>query len=165
MPMGCSVSCSTWVKFSSFLEWLLKFSSKRGKTMHYLDDSLFVGRDGTGDCLSLMDTFHDLCHFLSVPIAPEITEGPTKSLVVLGLQIDSVAQTVTIPLEKLVEIREKIKTVMQMKKVSLKQLQSLIGSLNFACRAIAPGRAFLRRLIGSTISLKAPHMSQGSMPT
>ena len=47
---------------------------------------------------------------------------------------------------------------MQMKKVSLKQLQSLIGSLNFACRAIAPGRAFLRWLIGSTIALKAPHL-------
>ena len=99
---------------------------------------LFVGRDCTGDCLLLMDTFHDLCHCLGVPIAPEKTEGPTKSLVFLGLQIDSVAQTVTIPLEKLMEIREKIKTVMQMKKVSLKQLQSLIGSLNFACRAIAP---------------------------
>jgi hypothetical protein len=66
-------------------------------------------------------------------------------------------QTITIPDEKLVEIREKIKTVLQMKKVSLKQLQSLIGSLNFACRAIAPGRAFLRRLIGYTISLRAPH--------
>ena len=34
-------------------------------------------------------------------------EGPTKSLVFLGLQIDSVAQTVTIPLEKLMEIRGK----------------------------------------------------------
>ena len=98
-----------------------------------------------------------MCQGLGVPIAPEKTEGPTKSLFFLGLQIDSVAQTVTIPLEKLMEIREKIETVMHMKKVSLKQLQSLIGSLNFACRAIAPGRAFLRRLIGSTISLKAPH--------
>ena len=107
MPMGCSVSCSTWVKFSSFLEWLLLFSSTRGKTMHYLDDTLFVGKDGTGDCLSLMDTFHDMCLGLGVPIAPEKTEGPTKSLVFLGLQIDSVSQTVTIPPEKLMEIKEK----------------------------------------------------------
>ena len=41
--------------------------------------------------------------------------------------------------------------------MSLKELQSLNGSLNFACRAVAPGRAFLRRLIGSTIPLKAAH--------
>jgi hypothetical protein len=68
--------------------------------MHYLGDSLFVGKDGTGDCLSLMDTFHDLCHCLGVPIAPEKMEGPTKSLVFLGLQIDSVTQTVAIPYEK-----------------------------------------------------------------
>jgi hypothetical protein len=62
MSMRCSVSCSTWVKFSCFIKWLLKFSSARGKTMHYLDDYLFVGRDGTGDCLSLMDMLHNMCH-------------------------------------------------------------------------------------------------------
>ena len=157
MPMGASVSCSTWVKFSSFLEWLLKSSSPRGRTMHYLDDTLFVGQEGTQDCLTLMNNFHELCHYLGVPIAPEKTEGPKKVLIFLGLQLDSVRQTVTIPLEKLLEIKEKIKTVMHMNKVSLQQLQSLIGSLNFACRAVAPGRAFLRRLIGATIALKKSH--------
>jgi hypothetical protein len=109
------------VKFSSFIEWLLKFSSDRGKTMHYLDDYLFVGRDGSGDCLSLMDKFHYVCHFLGVPIAPEKNEDPVKSLVFLGLQIDSIKQTVTIPSEKLVENHETITTILQMKKVSLKQ--------------------------------------------
>jgi hypothetical protein len=53
-------------------------------------------------------------------------------------------QTITIPLNKLKEIEEKIKAVLNKSKVTLKELQSLIGSLNFACRAVAPGRAFLR---------------------
>ena len=42
-------------------------------------------------------------------------------------------------------------------KCTLKEVQSIIGSLNFACRAIAPGRAFLRRLIGSIKKLTKPH--------
>ena len=33
------------------------------------------------------------------------------------------------------------------KKVSLKEMQSLIGLLNFTCSVVIPGRTFLRRLI------------------
>jgi hypothetical protein len=112
--------------------------------MHYLDDYFFVERGHSGDCQSLRDTFHKVCHYLGVPIAPEKREGPVRNSVFLGLKIDSIEQTFTIPQEKLVEIRVKISTVLQMKKVTLKQLQSRIGSLNCACRAIAPGIAFLR---------------------
>ena len=44
---------------------------------------------------------------------------------------------------------------MHSKKISLRQLQSLIGLLNFACQVVAPGRAFCRRLIDA--SVKKPH--------
>jgi hypothetical protein len=42
------------------------------------------------------------------------------------------------------------------KKVTLKDLQSLIGLLNFACSVIVPGRAFLRRLIDLTQGMQKP---------
>jgi hypothetical protein len=72
------------------------------------------------------------------------TEGHVTEIVFLGLKIDTKKQTVTIPAGKLEEMVQKIKSVLKLSKVTLKQLQSLIGSLNFACRAVAPGRAFLR---------------------
>ena len=43
------------------------------------------------------------------------------------------------------------------KKVSLRQLQSLIGSLNFACKVVNPGRTFLHRLIDLTNGVYKPH--------
>ena len=46
MPMGCSVSCSTWVQFSTSLKWFVKLERGTGATMHYLDDFLFVGHWG-----------------------------------------------------------------------------------------------------------------------
>ena len=46
---------------------------------------------------------------------------------------------------------------MKKKKCTLKQMQSLIGSLNFACRAIIPGRPFCRRLINAICGLTQPH--------
>ena len=33
----------------------------------------------------------------------------------------------------------------------------MIGTLNFACRVVAPGRAFLRRLIDLTVGLTRPN--------
>ncbi|XP_068723346.1 uncharacterized protein [Montipora capricornis] len=41
--------------------------------------------------------------------------------------------------------------------VKLKELQSLIGLLNFTCQVIVPGRAFLRRLIDLTKGVRQPH--------
>ena len=46
------------------------------------------------------------------------------------------------------------KNFLKRKKVTLKELQSLIGCLNFACSIVVPGRAFLRRLIDLTIGIK-----------
>ena len=43
------------------------------------------------------------------------------------------------------------------KKLKLRYLQSLIEKLNFACRAIVPGRAFCRRLIVATCGVKEYH--------
>lgn len=43
---------------------------------------------------------------------------------------------------------------MEQSKLTLKQLQSIIGLLNFACNVVLPGRAFLRRLIDLTIGVK-----------
>ena len=118
--MGCSVSCSTWVKFSSFIQWLAQTEAQTGLVMHYLDDYLFIGKKGSRDCRILLETFHLICQHLGVPIAHEKTEGPITKIVFLGLEIDSVNQTITIPLNKLKEIEEKIKAVLKKSKVTLK---------------------------------------------
>lgn len=41
--------------------------------------------------------------------------------------------------------------------MSLQELQSLIGLLNFACAVVPPGRTFLRRLIDLTKGLQKPY--------
>ena len=53
-------------------------------------------------------------------------------------------------------MRELILQFLSRKKVTLKELQSLIGLLNFACSIIKPGRVFLRRLINLTIGVTKP---------
>jgi hypothetical protein len=43
------------------------------------------------------------------------------------------------------------------KSATLQELQSLIGTLNFSCQVIAPGRAFLQRIINLTRGVSKPH--------
>lgn len=43
------------------------------------------------------------------------------------------------------------------KKAFLREIQSIVGLLNFACSVITPGRPFLRRLIDLTIGIHSPY--------
>ena len=157
MPFGCSIACKTFESFSTFLEFVVARQASAGKLLHYLDDFLFGGKSGTNQCAHIMSLFQEKMKLLGVPIADKKTEGPTTRICFLGLEIDTEEFVVRIPLPKIEEITSKIQELLLREKCKLKQMQSLIGSLNFACRAIVPGRPFCRRLINATCGLKKPH--------
>ena len=157
MPFGCSISCQTWELFATFLEFCVRRASPCGSLLHYLDDFLFGGKKDTNDCTFIMSVFMDKMQLLGVPIASDKTEGPTTKLSFLGLELDSEEMTIRIPMGKIAEIRQKIVSMLARKKCTLREMQSLIGSLNFACRAVVPGRPFCRRLINAICGLTKPH--------
>ena len=51
---------------------------------------------------------------------------------------------------------DSIKHFLCWKKITLRELQSLIGLLNFTCSVIVHGQTFLRRLIDLTVGVKCP---------
>ena len=92
-----------------------------------------------------------------MPLAVEKTLGPVQVITYLGLEIDTVSQQVRVPAVKVDALCNKIHAALCKKKLSLVDLQSLVGSLNFVCRAVSPGRAFLRQLIALSRGLSKPH--------
>lgn len=156
LPFGCAISCRTFEIFATFLEFAVKRRMDSGKLLHYLDD--FLGGDRSySACKKLMDTFQICMAELNVPLAEDKTEGPAEVLCFLGLELDSIHMVVRIPQEKIGELLQKIELVLSKEKVTLRQMQSLIGSLNFCCRAIIPGRPFCRRLINAICGLTKPY--------
>ena len=153
LPFSCAICCSHFEQVAAFLEFAVKRRMKSGELLHYLDD--FLGGD-TSACEKLMDIFRTCMADLCVPLAEEKPEGPTEVLCFLGLELDSIHMVVRIPRDKIEELVEKNhvnsdKThILTKQKVTLRQMQSLIGSLNFCCRAIIPGRLFL---VGSSVRL------------
>lgn len=89
LPFGCSISCATFEKFSTFLEFAVRRRSPVGELLHYLDDFLFGGRKNTKDCELIMGHFELCMSELGVPVAKEKTEGPTTIICFLGLELDS----------------------------------------------------------------------------
>lgn len=64
--------------------------------------------------------------------------APTTQLTIYGIEVDSIAMECRLPHDKIVKIQEKLEGFCKRKKVQLKELQSLIGLLNFACSVIVP---------------------------
>lgn len=98
-----------------------------------------------------------LAEELGVPLVNDKTEGPVTTMTYLGIKLDTLAQTSRLPTEKLVALEELIEQTLPLRKVTLRQIQSLLGHLNFACRVVSPGRPFCGRLGKLAAGLRLPH--------
>ena len=92
---------------------------------------------------------------LGVPIAPKKTVKPTQIIEFIGM--DSVKLEARLPQDKVEHIKEALSEWECKKTCTLKELQSLIGTLNFACKVVPPGRPFLQRMIALTKGIQKPH--------
>ncbi|KAM3929144.1 LOW QUALITY PROTEIN: uncharacterized protein RB166_006928 [Leptodactylus fuscus] len=156
LPMGCSISCHLFEMFTSFLEWVVRSETGSRAIIHYLDDFLFVAPGGDDRCQFLLDTFRSLMFRFGVPLSLEKTEGPCTVLSFLGIELDSVAMVFRLPREKLEKLSGLLDGFMGVRKVTLLQMQSLLGLLVFACRIMPMGRAFCRRLSLATRGVSMP---------
>ena len=88
--------------FSALTDTMMWFLNKRGveTALHYLDDFLILGSPGSTACQEALDITLALCGELGFPIAPEKTEGPSSSLVFLGIEIDTERQILCLPDDK-----------------------------------------------------------------
>lgn len=157
LPQGASISCSLFEKFSTALHWVTELTSGNSNILHYLDDFLFGGEANSPTCQETLETFKKICSDWGVPLAEDKTVQPTEILTFLGIEFDTLKMEMRLPGEKLTNLKQTLQLFLHSKKVTLRQLQSLIGLLNFACQVIAPGRAFCRRLIDATCNIRKPH--------
>ncbi|XP_062572703.1 uncharacterized protein LOC134234654 [Saccostrea cucullata] len=144
LPMGCSISCALWEKFAHFIQWVVEEKTGVHTLNHYLDDFIFAGYT-LETCNLLMLSFKNTCSAFGIPLAEEKTEGPKSVLQFLGIEIDTDKMVVRIPEEKIIDLEKLLLDMLQKTKVTLRELQSLVGSLIFCAKAIPSARAFNRR--------------------
>ena len=94
---------------------------------------------------------------LGIPVAINKTQGPDTVLEFMGILLDSDKMEAKIPHDKVEWIQISLAAFQHRKSCTLKELQSLIGTLNFACRVVPPSRPFLQRMIKLTRNISQPH--------
>ena len=114
---------------------------------HYLDDFIVWGKPGSPQCQKALNVVKRTCARLEAPLAGHKTVGPTTCLTFLGIMIDTMANELRLPPEKLARLRAVTSEWGDRKVCSRKELESLVGILNHACKVVRPGRSFLRRML------------------
>ena len=157
LPMGLGLSCQLFEEIATALHWIMLNKFNAPGLVHILDDFLFVGPPERNVCSDALDNFLCLCTNIGVPIKHTKTVKPCTCLTFLGIELDSEMMEARLPQDKLSKIKELLHKYLKCSKITLREIQSLVGVLNFACSVIVPGRCFLRRLISLTKGLRRPH--------
>ena len=117
---------------------------------------IFFGALDTSECAEALKLSLSLCERLGVPISRMKVEGPATVLSFLGILLDMVAFELKLPDDKLRRLKSLIQQWKSRKSCTKRELLSLIGQLQHACRVVRPGRTFLRRMI--TLSTRAKYI-------
>ncbi len=156
LPMGCSSSCRLFESFSDSIVHILKTKYEVEYIIKVLDDFLFLSKSEQ-KCQAALNAFLDLCSKADIPVAHKKTTLPCNCLVFLGLEIDTAMMEVRLPKDKLCSYAMTIDKVLLQDQITLRDLRSIVGKLQYSTSVVRCGKAFLRRLINMQIGMSKPY--------
>ena len=147
LPFGASRSP---LIFHSITQAVRAIMAKKGYNtiVCYLDDFLIIAST-YDECLEALNVLLQLLRELGFHINYNKLEGPCQRLVFLGIVLDSVSMTLSIPQRKMDEVKEYLQSFYASRKVTKRNIQQLAGKLNWISQCIWGGRFYMRRLIDS----------------
>jgi hypothetical protein len=153
LPFGLRTAPYIFDLFAKALHWILDSqASPEFETIHYLDDFLGVGPAGVGPASAASEfsrQFEYICNYLGLRIKE--SKSITGTIADFGgIELDTLAMEARLPPAKLQKATELVEHALKKGKLSLPELQSLIGFLSFCCKVVPLGRSFLRRLYDAT---------------
>ena len=156
LPFGCRSSPFLFCSVSNALLWIIQNITHHDAILCYVDGLFFINRPASDHFLSLISRMLSLCTELGVPVASEKTEWPDTARSFLGICLNSVTQIISLPVGKYNEIMSLVCVWREKSSCSRTELQSLIGSLQFAAKCVPAGRLFIRRLLIFLAAHKPP---------
>ena len=146
LPFGASISCCHFQRVSNSLRHI--WEVKTGRFWHctnYLDDYIFL-HNSKEECDKMVRCFLNICKAIWFPVALEKTEWSRNRIVFLGILLDGLSHSLSVPEDKRFKALYQVNQFADRRKATVKELQSLAGTLNFLNRAVYPGRSFTRRM-------------------
>ena len=100
LPFGLRSAPIIFTAVADGIEWIIRQQGVQN-IFHYVDDFIIVGKPNTQECASALAMTLQTFSVLSVPAEPEKCEGPSTTLPILGIEVDTVQMQVRLPAEKL----------------------------------------------------------------
>ena len=156
LVFGSRSSPKIFDSLSEAVCWILKNNYNIQHVLHLLDDFLTIDEpdsfpERTMAILTLV------FKKLGIPLSTHKTVGPATVVEYLGIILDSCRMEARLPADKITRIADILCSFMTKRTCTKQELLSLLGHLNFACRVIYPGRAFVSYLISLSTTVKALH--------
>ena len=145
MPFGLASAPRVCTLLLSVVAYKLTVSGIQ-RLIRYLDDFLFVA-DSREAMAAILHAAQQLFSDFGLVVNTDKTEGPAQQISFLGVQLDSVAQTLSCSATRLTEIRSLLRSALSSHKIRLSFLASLIGKLQFAATVLPGARPFVRRML------------------
>lgn len=140
--------------FAMITNWVAQILRDRGfRVLVYLDDFLLANQNKqvsisqVSITIQILESLGWQINFKKSVLTPQ------TSLQYLGIIWDTFSNRKSLPLTKQLAVKQKLIRVLNHEKSTLKELQSLIGSLNFASIVVPHGRLRFRRLLAHSNSL------------
>jgi hypothetical protein len=143
LPFGLRSAPLLFTAFSDMVAWAIHCQGVRF-IMHYLDDFLILGPPGNQEAAHSLDITLQFLSRSGIPVPTHKTEGPSSSLSLLGILIDTVRFQLWLPAEKLDRLKALLTTWLRRKSCTHKELQSFVGHLANAATVILLGCLFLQ---------------------
>ena len=155
-PVWCSVTIRFGLRgpshFSRLSNAIRRMMYRKGYkgVVSYTDDFV-LACETYEECKEALLCLINLVRKLGLRVSWEKVVSPTKHVTFLGVDIDTNDCVLSFGADKLNMLHDKLKAFKHWQRATKVQLQSLAGSLNWACQVVRWGRFFLRRILASRL--------------
>ena len=143
LPMGLRSAALICQRLTSAVNYI--FSLEGGSSENYLDD--FGAAESWDLANEMFQKLREILKLCGLEEAFDKACTPASRMLFLGILFDTIAMTLSISKDRLLEILNLLHKWSDKCYASKKEVQQLIGKLQFVAKCVRPGRLFLSRML------------------
>ena len=142
-PFGTRHGSQFFQRTSNAVRYVLRM---RGfDVLNYIDDFLGFGVPSVAQ--KSYEALSEVMTELDLTISQKKLVPPSTKAICLGIEIDTVQGTLSIPPDKFAHIKAEVENWAHKSRSTKRQLQSLLGLLLHICKCVRPARCFINRML------------------
>ena len=145
LPFGFRHGSVIFQRVSDGIRYMMDKQFSHNALFNYIDDLIVCGLPSY--MWQSFQYLQDLLKDLGLDISVKKLVPPSTAVTCLGILIDTVARTISLPDGKLAQIQNLCRSWSNKTVVTKSEYQSLLGSLLYITKCVRPARPFLNRML------------------